>query len=535
VIDRRVLASACLVLVVAVAYAPTLDNYFVQDDFGVVWLLSRAPADAFSGWFVTSWMDNIWGYTPDEIRPFVAVTYQVAARFGAGSPVLNHVINVAFHAGTALLVFATALTGAGVGIAAATCAAALFAVLPNQSETVAWITGRVDSMPAFFYLAAFLAYAGWRRRGARHLYMWSIVWCFVALFSKQNAITLVPALVLYDVIVIRTPLEASWAAVRPYAPHALLTAGYLVLRYELFGEVAREGLLTPERIGFFASDASHHVMRVVTGNESGTGAGLWAVVVAATLLAGGVLISPRATRGWSDSLRSAVYFAFAWTLLGFAPTLVSTYASPRHAYLASVGWALFVGVAFDFVWKTGTRLHRSLAVAAAAVLLVEYSIELRASVLDWDRRAAISAKAVAELEREAMAAPAGTLILAGAPARSWAFALPFAMRSPFTPLDLDGRVAIVSHSLLHCCPADQWEAYTRRQLRAWLDRPDRPPVIVMFWDPATGRLRRLSDHDDASLRVLMAQLLATGDRAALDNTIARIVGDFVAFHGAARE
>ena len=31
-------------------------------------------------------MEDIWGYTPDEIRPFPALSYQIAAVFGAASP-----------------------------------------------------------------------------------------------------------------------------------------------------------------------------------------------------------------------------------------------------------------------------------------------------------------------------------------------------------------------------------------------------------------------------------------------------------------
>ena len=88
-----------VVLAAALPYFPTLDDYFVQDDFGVVWLLSAKPAGYFPRWFVSPWMDDIWGDPPDEIRPFPAVTYQVAALWGAASPVANHVINIALSCG----------------------------------------------------------------------------------------------------------------------------------------------------------------------------------------------------------------------------------------------------------------------------------------------------------------------------------------------------------------------------------------------------------------------------------------------------
>ena len=70
---------AALVIAVAavVAYLSTLGNYFVRDDFGVVQLLASKPASYFPRWFYTSWMDQIWGFVPDEVRPFPAVSYQL--------------------------------------------------------------------------------------------------------------------------------------------------------------------------------------------------------------------------------------------------------------------------------------------------------------------------------------------------------------------------------------------------------------------------------------------------------------------------
>ncbi len=94
---------------------------------------------------------------------------------------------------------------AGLSLVPATFAALVFVLLPVQAESVAWITGRVDTMPAFFYIASFLLFAWWRRGrstpGARHVwlrYVASLVMFFFALFSKQNTITLAPALVAYD-------------------------------------------------------------------------------------------------------------------------------------------------------------------------------------------------------------------------------------------------------------------------------------------------------------------------------------------------
>ena len=80
----------------------------MRDDFGVVELLSAKPAGYFPRWFVTSWMDQIWGHAPDEVRPFPAVSYQLTSLGGAASPFLHHVLNIALHAANGVVVLAIA-------------------------------------------------------------------------------------------------------------------------------------------------------------------------------------------------------------------------------------------------------------------------------------------------------------------------------------------------------------------------------------------------------------------------------------------
>ncbi len=518
-IQRR-LVVLLVVLAAVLPYLPTLDDYFVQDDFGVVGLLSAKPADYFPRWFVSTWMDDIWGYTPDEIRPFPAVTYQIAAWWGAGSPIANHVINIGFHAINVILVFSIAQTAAGLPLGPAAFAALVFAVLPMQTESVAWVTGRVDSMPACFYLASFLLYARWRARPRTAVYLWSVVVYFVALFSKQNAVTLPAAIVLYDALVVRSPVRPSWSWLRPYLPFAALTAGYLGLRYALFGEVARESMLTATRFELFLGDLSVHLRRMVVGEAGLRIAGL---TVATCLGMGAVVVGAIALRlgeGGRAIIRPAAYFLVVWIGLAVAPTLVAGYASPRHVYLASAGWALALGGALGVLWRARPDpLMRGMGIVCSGALLVMYGSQLWQEVQLWGVRSEVSQRAVADVAREAMAAPPGTLIIVDAPQRSWNFALPHALRPPFTGDDLTQRVRVISHSSIHCCPAHLWEPYTRDAMRAWYADPAQPPVIALRWDPGTGTLYRLDDRQDPFLRTLVAMLGDTRDVASLDGVI----------------
>ena len=177
--------------------------------------------------------------------------------------------NIAFHAANALLVLAIARAVAGLSVIAATFAALVFAVLPLHAESVAWITGRVDTIPALFFLGSFLAYALWRRgeEKSTRLYLCSLLLFFCALFSKQNTIIMVATLFLYDLVAERRPIRASWSWLAPYVPFAALTIAYLLLRYVLFGEVAREGQLTADGLGVSRIFVGKHFQRMFFGGE----------------------------------------------------------------------------------------------------------------------------------------------------------------------------------------------------------------------------------------------------------------------------
>jgi hypothetical protein len=89
-------------------------------------------------------------------------------------------------------------------------------------------------------------------------------------------------------------------------------------------------------------------------------------------------------------------------------------------------------------------------------------------------------------------------------------------------------VTIISDSSIHCCPAVNWERYTRAAVSEWLNRPDRPPIIALYWNPDTGQMSRVSESDEPYLRPLMKVFLTTDGRAALDEAIHDTLRDLAA-------
>jgi hypothetical protein len=520
-----VLLAALAVCLAALApYLSTLDDYFVRDDFGVVQLLAAKPAAYFPRWFVTPWMDDIWGFVPDEIRPFPAVSYQLTALGGAASPWLHHAFNIALHAVNGLLVMAVARLVVRLTLPAAAFAGVVFVLLPVHAESVAWITGRVDSMPALFYVASFLAYARWRASAAsRRLYIAALTLFFVALFTKQNAITMVATLAAYDALTQPRPRTLpAWLG--PYVPFAAMTGGYLWLRYRLFGEMAREGAIDPSRIAGFVETANRHLAHVVGGRVDA-----WSTALAAALAALAVawMLAARDAAGADAPARgrqrraSVLFFGPVWWFIGVAPTLVAGYESPRHVYLAAFGWPIVLAIAFDGLRHAVDRpAWRRTAWAAAALVLAMYSVRLHAVVGEWSTMAAVSRKAVADVRAESLAAPEGSLLILGVPIRSWEWAIPFALRPPFVEEDLTKRVSVIAPAWLSCCRG-QWFGETRRTLADWTARGGDGRVIVMRWDEQTGALSRRSDVEEPALRAIVPVLLEVDTSEALDAAILR--------------
>ena len=514
-------ATLAVVSVCAAAILPylsTFDNYFVRDDFGVVQLLAQKPAWYFPRWFYTSWMDYIWGFTPDEVRPFPAVSYQLTALGGAASPVLHHVLNILIHAANGLLVLAIARTAAGLPLGAAALAGVVFVLLPVHAESVAWITGRVDSMPALFYLASFLAYARWREARSRSgaLYLWSVLLFFIALFSKQNTITMVATLAAYDLVCLRRPWRPMLSFVRPYLPFFILTVGYLWLRYLLFGEVAREGTLNARGLMNFAVLFHGHLTHVVTGSTDGP------PVVLGIVLAGVALL----WFGSSGRARwNAIYFGPIWWVIGVAPVAVAGYSSPRHVYLAAVGYAVVAAMGYEAVWTLRPTLAWHKGVVICTVVAVGlYLVPLATAVGEWNTMAAVSQKVVRDLRSAALASAPGSLVIVGAPVRSWEWALPFAVRPPFVRGDLTERVRIVSPRALSCC-SSQWFGETQDTLKRWASDARPESVLVLRWDEDSGALFRATSADNPQLPVLVRALPAVTRPEELDSNLRRMIAE----------
>jgi len=198
------------------------DNYFLGDDFGLVQHLHDLPAERLLTYFGSDWTEGIYGYQLDELRPVLAFTYWFDAHlFGAINVSGYHATNLVLHLLNALLVLAIARSIAPGEPRFAVLAASLFALMPSHAEPVAWISGRVDSLAALFYLGAFLCFVRFRLVN-RQAWLWATLLIFIGgLFAKQTIVTFPLLILAFDLI---GPTAQDSARRRSFArlwPHVL--------------------------------------------------------------------------------------------------------------------------------------------------------------------------------------------------------------------------------------------------------------------------------------------------------------------------
>jgi protein O-mannosyl-transferase len=138
-------------------------------------------------------------HTDDLYRPLTTLSFLLGPG-GVDRPWLLHLTNVLLHALNVWLAFRLGLRVMG-SAARAAAVAALFAVHPIGTDTVTNVAGRADLLACAAVLGGLLAHARSLEDSAR-AGRWRLLLGGIALggvFSKENAVVLLPVLMLYDV------------------------------------------------------------------------------------------------------------------------------------------------------------------------------------------------------------------------------------------------------------------------------------------------------------------------------------------------
>jgi tetratricopeptide (TPR) repeat protein len=229
---------ALIVCLCVLAYANTVSNAFVWDDEQQI--LQNPTLRSLSN-IPNAFQTPFWGFRakPGEkvihfYRPLQTIAYTVGYWWAGGySPVPDHLINIILHTIASVFVYFICLELGLPGLYGL-LGAALFAVHPIHTEVVAWIAATPDAACGAFYFAAFWAFLR-SDNGAKLTYLsLSAVLMFLALLSKEMALTLPAFVILYTLRPGGPALKLS-RRIRMLVPYGVTSVVYLVMRANALG------------------------------------------------------------------------------------------------------------------------------------------------------------------------------------------------------------------------------------------------------------------------------------------------------------
>lgn len=481
---------------------PTINNYFLADDFGLIQLFHSKPFRHFLKLFFTALSEDIWGGVQDDLRPLFALSYKLNYYFFGVNPIGYHFTNIILHALNSLLIFLIVITLTNGRNWIAFVAGLLFAFSPVHSEPISWITGKVDSLPTFFYLSAFFFFILFRSTRLFRYYCLSIVSCALGLFSKEILITLPLMLISYDLF-FKTRSEGKIPSrliksTMTYAPFFVLVLFYLYLRWIAFGTFVREEMLGIDILREFLIQQDYNLRYLLLPFNAMFEKRSLNFHDRFTIVLAGVTLSIFFTwtffllRNWSkysETIAYILYFGLVWYLISIAP-LVVTYFSPRHLYFTSSGTYIAIAfLIFPFSPKQPTKITL-VRLATIVFLIILYGYTLVKDNSYWVEAGAISQKARVDIEKLAETIPKGsTVIIPNIPAgygtaHVWRWALPFALQKPFTSQDFYSNFNIIEHPLLDCCPVEVWWEKRKQVINSLLSgsTDNYIDLYILQWD-----------------------------------------------------
>jgi tetratricopeptide (TPR) repeat protein len=213
------LAAVALLLLVCLAYVPVVRDEFIWDDDAYV--THNGTLRSVEG-LRRMWLEPL---SIPQYYPLVHTTFWIEYHLWGLHPLGYHIVNVALHAISAVLLWRLLLR---IGAPGAWLAAAIFAVHPVCVESVVWVTERKNVLSLALVLSSMLAYLRFapvvvsaddapHASGAGRWGWYALSWFlfFAALLSKSVVATM-PAVLL--VIIWWKRGRLGWRDVLPLLP-----------------------------------------------------------------------------------------------------------------------------------------------------------------------------------------------------------------------------------------------------------------------------------------------------------------------------
>lgn len=189
-------AIACLLLAVITLgfYNPISHCGFVYSD-DVVYVMRNPAIRAGLSWETVKWAFT--GVHAGFWHPLTWLSHALDYQLFGLNPAGHHYVSLLFHVANSILLFLLLLEATSAGWSSL-IVAALFALHPENVESVAWAAERKNVLSMFFFLLALWAYGRYVRLAGLRRYT-GVMMCFaLGLMAKPQVITLPCVLLLWD-------------------------------------------------------------------------------------------------------------------------------------------------------------------------------------------------------------------------------------------------------------------------------------------------------------------------------------------------
>lgn len=406
--------KTCVLLIIALAvvcYVNSFGNGFVWDDTTLI--VENSAIRNWKNWthdFVSDLYNNPVTQT-FYYRPLQSLSYRLDYSLWGLYPDGYHVLNIAFHVGSAILVFLLVRRFSKNNVLGLACGA-LFAVHPIHTQAITYISGRADPMCAFFLLLALWFYVGGRAEPTGKSVVWIVYAALsyaAALCSKEFAVFFPLLLLVYELCLPSSEeKKPALGAVLRLLPFVLLIIGWVMIRRSVFGsfspppsdvktDIAPIILCLRALAAYFSlliAPLNLHMEQTVAF-EGWKGTQLTIMgIVAAIALVSLIVIYWRRSR--------MVAFALLWFVIFFLPVsnlwkLNATLAE-HWMYFPSIGliWAS-LAIVGDLLERRHGKSERLGQIATAAILFFVLAFTARTIFrnLDWRDEITFYSKTIA--------------------------------------------------------------------------------------------------------------------------------------------
>ncbi|MEI8202210.1 MAG: tetratricopeptide repeat protein [Bacteroidota bacterium] len=182
----QILSLTGILVFCLIVFFPSLFNGFTNWDDP-----SYVTKNVFiRGFGIENWKAFFFSFHNGHYHPLTWISLAVDYAIGGNSPFVYHLGNLLLHLFNVTLVFALLMLLTE-NLLIAIVVSLLFAIHPDQVESVAWISERKTLLFAFFYLASLFYYIKHIKLGKNKYYYFALVLFILSVLAKTQAIVLV--------------------------------------------------------------------------------------------------------------------------------------------------------------------------------------------------------------------------------------------------------------------------------------------------------------------------------------------------------